>query len=115
VPNEKDPNFKQLFKSLKTFLQDTAAEIGGQSLCGSFVDHLNQLIPTYKDHDMSEGPETKGEKLIRFLIEKSAKLEQMRYIKHITVVSMKAGEKIYDLNKSFNLVLRGKLRNNNTG
>ena len=83
-------------------------------MCGSFVDHLNTLIPTYKEHDPSEGPESKGEKLIRFLLEKSAKLEQMRYIKNITILQIKKGEKIYDLNKSFNLVIRGKLRNNFT-
>lgn len=114
-PDEKNPQFWQMFKSLKIFLQDTAAEIGSQTLCGSFVEYLSTLIPKYKEHDPSEGPESRGEKLIRFLLEKSAKLEQIRYIKHITLVSLKKGEKIYDLNKSFNIVLRGKLRNNLSG
>ena len=39
----------------------------------------------------------------------------MRFIKNVSIVYLKAGEKIYNLNKSFNLILRGRLRNNLTG
>ena len=72
-----------MLKSLKVVLQDTAAEIGEQTLCGSFIDNLNHTITTFKEHDLSEGPETKGEKLIRFLLERSAKREQLRFIQNV--------------------------------
>jgi hypothetical protein len=39
----------------------------------------------------------------------------VRFIQNISIVYFKTGEKIYDLNKSFNIVLRGRLRNNATG
>ena len=49
------------------------------------------------------------------MLDKSAKLQQVRFIKNIKIVNLKPGQKMYDLDSSFNLVLKGKMRNNHSG
>lgn len=69
----------------------------------------------YQEHDISEGPETRAEKLLRFLLEKSAKKERMRFFSEVTILNYQKGEKFHNLDQTFNIIMKGKLRNNDTG
>ena len=64
---------------------------------------------------MSLGPETPIEHMIRKILEEKLRMEQERILDSVEVIRLKKGTKIHNLYKSFNVVIQGSVRNNDSG
>lgn len=64
---------------------------------------------------MSLGPETPIELMIRRILEEKLKIEQRKVMEKIKVIKLAKGQKLHNLDKTFNLIVKGSLRNNDRG
>jgi hypothetical protein len=88
---------------------------GVESISGVVLCCIRDQIKLKEERDESQGPESEREMKRRIISMQETERLQDEFMSKIKVTRLDKGQKLFDLNQSYNIVLNGQIRNNHNG
>ena len=112
--NDINGDHKLLANNIKVLLSEVQQKISKGTVAYTFIQTLIKGLPLLVERDVSLGPETPIEHMIRKILEEKMKFEQQKILAACKIIKKKQGQKLHNLHSTFNVVVTGTLRNNDT-